>query len=132
MSEVCLGKDYRVDLVIQYKLDERRLLLIELEKAGLPIFTKSGRLRSHVTHAIQQVEDWMQWWLEHPTNIPAALDGSIPPDGLVVIGRNISMDERSKRRLVHLNHNRRVKLITYDDLLDRIEALIERLEAVEK
>jgi hypothetical protein len=132
MSEVRLGSDYRIDLVLQYKLDEKRILLVELEKANLPIFTKMGRLRSHVTHAIQQVEDWLQWWREHPNEIPRALDSSIPPQGLVVIGRNVDLSEGDKRRLVHLNSNRLVKVITYDDLLNRIEALIQSLEALDK
>ncbi|HEY0376413.1 MAG TPA: Shedu immune nuclease family protein [Pyrinomonadaceae bacterium] len=132
LSEVRLGNKYRIDLVIQYKLDEKRILLVELEKASLPIFNKSGRLRSHVTHAIQQVEDWLQWWREQPNEIPKALDSSIPPQGLVVIGRNISLDAQAKRRLLHLNSNRLVKVITYDDLLNRIEALIESLESFGK
>jgi hypothetical protein len=131
MSEVKLGYDYRIDLIIQYKLEDKRLLLVELEKATLPIFTKSGRLRSHVTHAIQQVEDWLQWWHEHPNDIPKTLDGSIPPQGLVVIGRSEQLDDRAKRRLLHLNHNRFVKVITYDDLLDRIESLVESLQSLE-
>jgi hypothetical protein len=131
MSEVRLGSDYRIDLVIQYKLDDKRILLVELERASLPIFTESGRLRSHVTHAIQQVEDWLQWWHEHPNDIPRVLDDSIPPQGLVVIGRSEHLDEQAKRRLLHLNHNRRVKVLTYDDLLERIEGLIENLEALE-
>jgi hypothetical protein len=129
MSEVRLGNKYRIDLVIQYKLDEKRILLVELEKASLPIFNKAGRLRAHVTHAIQQVEDWLQWWREHPNEIPKALDSSIPPQGLVVIGRNINLDEQAKKRLLHLNGNRLVKVITYDDLLSRIEALIQSLES---
>ena len=132
MSEVRLGSEYRADLVLQYKLDEKRILLIELEKANLPIFTKTGRFRSHVTHAIQQVEDWLQWWREHPNEIPKALDSSIPPQGLIVIGRNIDLDEKDKRRLVHLNSNRLVKVITYDDLLTRIEALIQSLVSLDK
>jgi hypothetical protein len=132
MSEVRLGKTYRIDLAIQYKLDEKRILLVELEKASLPIFTNSRRLRSHVTHAIQQVEDWLQWWREHPGEIPKAFDSSIPPQGLVVIGRNIDLDEQDKKRLLHLNSTRLVKVITYDDLLNRIEALIQSLENLDK
>ena len=132
MSEVRLGREYRIDLVIQYKLDDKQMLLVELERANLPIFTKSGRFRSHVTHAVQQVEDWLQWWREHPNEIPKALDSSIPPQGLVVIGRNIDLDEKDKKRLANINSNRLVKVITYDDLLNRIEALIQSLESLDQ
>ncbi|WP_026798415.1 MULTISPECIES: Shedu immune nuclease family protein [Planktothrix] len=128
LSEVRLGKDYRADLLLEYKLSDKRIILVELEKASLPLFNKSGRLRYPVTHAIQQVEDWLRWWREHPDQIPQSLDHSAPLQGLVVIGRSFNMSDDEKRNLVHLNHNRSVKVITYDDLLDRIEALIQNLE----
>ncbi len=130
-AEVQLGQDYRVDLVVQYAFTDKQLLLIELERANLPIFTKKRRPRAEVTHATQQVEDWLRWWRENPSKVPALLDSSIPAEGLVVIGRSANMDEDAKRRLLNLNHNRRVKVITYDDLLDRIENLIINLERAE-
>jgi hypothetical protein len=127
-SEVWLGKKYRIDLAIQYKLDEKKIQLVELERANQEIFTEKGRLRAYATHAIQQVEDWLQWWHENPNDRPKDFDSSILPEGLVVLGRNKNLSDDDKRRLVHLNSTRKVKLITYDDLLDRIESLIENLE----
>lgn len=131
MSEVRLGKQYRIDLILQYSLVSRRIMLIELERSDIPIFTKKGRQRSEVTHAIQQVEDWLRWWKENPSQVPQPLDSSIPVDGLVVIGRSEGMDEDTKRRLLHLNSHRKVKVITYDDLLEQIKALITNLEDAE-
>lgn len=132
MSEVWLGKKYRVDLAIQYKLDEKKIQLVELERANIEIFTKEGRFRSCVTHAIQQVEDWLQWWHENPSERPKEFDSSVLPQGIVVIGRSKNISEEDKKRLLHLNNNRQVKVITYDDLLDRIESLIENLETAEE
>jgi hypothetical protein len=131
-SEVWLGKQYRIDLAIQYTLDEKKIQLVELERANEKLFTEKGRLRSYVNHAIQQVEDWLQWWHENPNDRPKDFDSSILPEGLVVIGRNKNLSEDDRKRLVHLNSTRKVKVITYDDLLDRIESLIENLEDVEK
>ncbi|MCG9967419.1 DUF4263 domain-containing protein [Pelotomaculum terephthalicicum JT] len=131
-TEVRLGKVYRIDLVIQYEFTDKRVMLIELERANLPIFTKRGRLRAKVTDAIQQVEDWLRWWRENPSEIPKPLDSSMPAEGLVVIGRSFNMDEDAKRRLLNLNHNRKVKAITYDDLLDRLRNLIGALESTER
>lgn len=37
------------------------ILFIELGKADLPIFMEVRTFHSHVTHAIQQVEDWLLW-----------------------------------------------------------------------
>jgi hypothetical protein len=128
-SEIKLGEKYKVDLIIEYKINNKRILLVELEKANLQLFTKSGRLRAHVTHAIQQVEDWLRWWQENSNaESNKLLDTSIHPEGLVVIGRGKDLSEEDSRRLLHLNSNRRVKVITYDDLLDNLENLILNLE----
>jgi len=127
-SELRLGSQYRVDLVLQYPTADRRTLLVELEAPGKELFTRAGRIKAPITHALQQVEDWLRWWEENPTDIPAGLDRGVPPDGLVIAGRNRLLSEEEKRRLVHLNQNRRVKLLTYDDLLDRLEEMIRNME----
>ena len=128
LSEVALGRDYRIDLVIQSDLVAKRLQFIELESANKPIFTKMGRPRAGVTHAIQQVEDWIRWWREHPKSTPRQLDSAIDPDGMVVIGRDCEMSSDDRRRLASLNSCRRVQVLTYDDLLRQLEALLEHLE----
>lgn len=130
LSEVKLGNSYRVDLIMQYEQNDRHTMLIELERPSLPIFTKKGRLRSHVIHSIQQVEDWLRWWHEHATEIPSVLDRTVPPEGLVVIGRSIDLSEDDQRRLLHLNANRRVKVITYDDLSNRLESIVIALDNI--
>jgi hypothetical protein len=132
MSEVRLGAAYRIDLVLQYMLSDKQVRLIELERATHAIFTRSGRLRSDVVHAIQQVEDWLRWWREHPDEVPPPLDATLPPSGLVVVGRNIDMSNDDRRRLQHLNATREVKVITYDDLLDQIRQLITILGRLEE
>ena len=129
-SEVRLGKQYRIDLVIQSDLAIKRLQFIELEASNKAIFTKSGRPRAEVTHALQQVEDWLRWWREHPTSVPPGLDATIDPDGLVVMGRDIGMTADDRRRLASLNAGRSVQLVTYDDLLRQMESLMEHLERV--
>jgi hypothetical protein len=131
-TEVRLGNDYRVDLLIQYEYSDKRILLIELERADISIFTQKGRPRAQVTHSIQQVEDWLRWWRENPSKVPDGLDGSVPVEGLVVIGRSADMTEDDRRRLLGLNHTRLVQVITYDDLLDRIRSLIVTLEQNEE
>lgn len=83
-------------------------------------------------HALQQVEDWLRWWYEHPNELPHEIDANIPPEGLVVIGRRLSMPDDEKRRLLHLNANRKVKVITYDDLAERLELLIASLSSGNK
>ena len=62
---------------------------------------------------------------------PKGLDATIPVEGLVVIGRNRDLTDQDKRRLLHLNNTRDVKLITYDGLLEKLEILIQNLESLE-
>jgi hypothetical protein len=114
----------RVDLVIQYGLPDRRIALVEPERASHAIFTRKGRLRAHIGHAVQQVEDWMRWWREHPSEVPEPFDASIPIEGLVVVGRSRDLSDDDQRRLLHINSGQRVKIVTYDDLLERLEQLI--------
>ena len=71
------------------------------------------------------------WWRENPSKIPHPFDPTVPVEGLVVIGRSVEMDDDSKRRLLSLNHNRLIKVITYDDLLERVKSLIANLETSE-
>jgi hypothetical protein len=128
MTEVCLAKDYRIDLVLQYSESDRRILVVELEPPSLRLFNKAGRWDSKVTHAIQQVQDWMRWWREHPSDVPAPLDPMIPLHGLVVVGRDKDLDDAAKRRLLHNNHHfHDLQVITYDDLLRRLQRLMSAL-----
>jgi hypothetical protein len=48
---------------------------------------------------------------------------------LVVISRSAGMSEDDRRRLLNLNYNRRVQLITYDDLVTRIEQTVIAITA---
>jgi Domain of unknown function (DUF4263) len=130
-TEVRLGEDFRADLILQYELADKRVTLVELESSSHVVFTKKGRTRAEVTHALQQVEDWLRWWRENPNKIPHPFDPSVPVEGLVVIGRSVQMDDDSRRRLLNLNHNRLVKVITYDDLLERVKNLIANVESSE-
>jgi hypothetical protein len=127
-SELWLRKQYRVDLVLRTSESTRRLVLIELERAGARLLTRAHRPTAKLTHATQQVEDWLRWWDENPQLIPSPFEGSVRPDGWVIMGRSLSLNQEDRRRLASLNANRRVKVLTYDDLLDQLQALIEGLD----
>jgi hypothetical protein len=127
-SEVWLGKSYRMDLVLQYTESDRRILLVELEPPTLPLFTGRGRWNAKITHAIQQVQDWMRWWREHPQEVPAPFDATIPVKGLIIAGRDRNLGESAKRRLLHNNHQfHDLSVVTYDDLLRRLDRLMSSL-----
>ncbi|WP_170065452.1 Shedu immune nuclease family protein [Abditibacterium utsteinense] len=134
-SEVSLMKEtrkspkFRVDIIVQYSGVEKQVSLIELERANIPIFTEHGDLRREVNHALRQVEDWLMWWRENPALVPKPFDCRLPVEGLVVIGRSIDLTDEEKRRLLHRNSHSKIKILTYDDLLDRIEELIHKFQS---
>ena len=125
-SEVCIGR-YRADLVIRYEQMDKRVLLIELERHDDLIFKRSNRLRDKVNHASQQVEDWIAAVRNQVTPMPDWLDKSYVTEGAVVIGRSKDLTRVQRDTLFNINTNRIVKIITYDDLLERLNNLIGTL-----
>lgn len=130
-SEVTIG-GYRADLVLRYEQVDKRVLLIELERQTDRIFNKENRLRHKVVHAAQQVDDWIAEIRRNASGMPSWLDRSYTPEGVVVIGRSSDLTETQRELLFQINSNRLVKVITYDDLLERLKRLINTLENTTK
>lgn len=124
--EVVIGK-YRADIVLRYEQVDKKAVLIELERHSDKIFTKSNRLRKKVTHASQQVEDWINEIRLDSENIPNWLKSQYNPEGFVVIGRSKYLSIEQKQILKTINSNRVVKILTYDDLLVRLKNLMNML-----
>ncbi|WP_205896332.1 Shedu anti-phage system protein SduA domain-containing protein [Pseudomonas viridiflava] len=124
--EVPIG-NFRADMVLQYEQSHRRVLLVELERHLDQIFKKDNRLRSKVTHASQQVEDWIGEIRSGKNNIPDWLKREYVVEGAVVIGRSKNLTVSQKDTLRVINTNRIVKIMTYDDLLEQMMRLISIL-----
>lgn len=126
-SEVRVGR-YRADLVLRYEQSDKRVLLVELERDDDKIFKKNNRLVDKVAHATQQIEDWIAQIRGNAPEMPAWLKGEYLPAGLVVIGRSTQLTIEQKEALFSINSNRLVKIVTYDDLLERLNRLIVSME----
>lgn len=126
-SEVRVGS-FRADLVLRYKQSDKRVLLIELELDDDKIFKKNNRLFDKINHAAQQIEDWITEIKRNSDAMPPWLRGEYDAAGLVVVGRSQQLTEDQKQTLFNLNANRSVKILTYDDLLERLNRLIGSLE----
>lgn len=127
-SEVRVGR-YRADLVLRYEQSDKRVLLVELERDDDKIFKKNNRLMDKVAHASQQVEDWITKIRGNAPEMPEWLKGEYLPAGLVVIGRSTQLTIEQKETLFNINSNRLVKIVTYDDLLERLNRLIVSMES---
>lgn len=123
-SEVSLDGKYFVDLLVKRDGFLPRVWLIELEQANHRIITQGGQETKEVTHAVQQVSDWLRWWRSHSDHPLVSPTGSVEPKGVVIIGRSSQLTAEDRLRLLHNNQNRNVEVISYDELLDKFGAFI--------
>jgi len=123
-SEVWFGRGYRADLVLRANRALPTVRLIELERPNHRLFTKDLHETAMVTHAVQQVNDWVRYCRQNPDDPVIAASGGVSPDGVVIIGRSRYLNEKEREVLAHNNQGRDVKVITFDELLDDFGTLI--------
>ena len=102
--------------------------LVEIEKSSHPLFTRKGDPRAELTHAEQQVLDWLDWVDRHIEYARRELP-LLRPTGYVVIGRdqNLPNDGRERLRRRNLAFQGALQILTYDDLLSRARRLVTLL-----
>ncbi|HSS98794.1 MAG TPA: Shedu immune nuclease family protein [Terriglobales bacterium] len=106
-------------------------LLVEIEAPIRELFRKDGQQREELTHAINQIADWIQYIADnkHKVEEELGLAGiSTNPRILVVIGRSSSLTEENRRKLVTLQATQnKLRILTYDDLIAIARATLGRL-----
>jgi hypothetical protein len=123
-SEIWFGPSYRADFVLRAYRALPTVRLVELERASHRLFTKDLHETAEVTHAVQQVSDWIRYCRQNPDDPVIAASHGVSPDGIVIIGRSRHLSEKGRDVLAHNNQGRDVKVITYDELLDDFGTLI--------
>lgn len=127
IPKVRLGSDFTTDFVIQ--LDKRSYILVELERPSHRLFTRDGNPTSELTHAQRQVEDWRQWVAENLHYARHSMPDILEPECWVIIGRHSSLDETTIRSLSRKNEElHRIRIKTYDDLLDTAKRHVRNLQ----
>jgi hypothetical protein len=110
-------------------------LLVEIEKSTASLFLTKGSMEGDTSrelkHAQNQVVDWKRYLEDNLSTVQRelGLSGiSANPRSLIVIGRSHSLTEENRRKLVTMeNENPKVKILTYDDVLENTKAVIENL-----
>lgn len=105
-------------------------LLVELERATAPLFTRKGDLSSELNHAVGQILDWTRYIQDNRSTVEKelGLPGiSSTPRGLVVIGRSKSLSEGNRNKLRVRASDSRIEILTYDDLCEKFRALVGNL-----
>ena len=112
---------------------QQELILIELERTTTRLMKKDGGLAAPLSHAFDQVRDWLHLVREHRLSVLDSLNidknevGSVR--GVVIAGRHSGYNEMHLLRLKSA-YRGEVTLLTYDDLLLSLDALIRRMDAL--
>ena len=137
--EYDLFGDFTVDLVVG---DSRshNFLFVEFEDAKrFSIFGKTGRRAApdwanRIEHGISQVIDWFWKLSDHGHTVDFELrfgSREIRAHGLVIVGRNMDMSSRERKRLQWrqefvLCDSKHIEVTTYDDLIEDLKFRLQR------
>jgi len=80
-------------------------LLVEIEAPVRELFRRDGQQREELTHAINQIADWIQYIGNNKQKVETELGLvgiSTNPRSLVIIGRSASLTDDNRRKLVTL------------------------------
>jgi hypothetical protein len=106
-------------------------LLVEIEAPYRELFRKDGQQREELTHAINQIMDWIQYIGKNKQKVEdeLTLTGiSTNPRTLVVIGRSGSLTNENRTKLATLQaQQNKLRILTYDDLFAAARANLERI-----
>ena len=112
---------------------QKELVLIEIEKANTNLLLKKGGVAAPLTHAFDQVNDWLHKVDEHRLAILDSLEIDkeliSTVKGVVIAGREEGYDAKYLRRLKGTDLGR-ITFLTYDDLLSSLDALIRGMSAL--
>ncbi len=128
-----LGTEYICDFLVEdlFAVDFK-YTFVEIEPASTDLFRKNNRemreFRSRVNHGLSQLRDWEIWIRENVEILKADFPQFDQACFILVIGRSKDLSVEQKKIIV--NENARSKsftILTYDDLEQRLEELINKL-----
>lgn len=128
-SKLHLGSQHATDFChIRVDSPGAKWHLIEIEKPGDRLFTKSGNPSSKLTHAMKQLYDWESWFIEErdyvlrhfPHKTLMNEHGLIPESELqLVIGRRSELGD-NERKLMQRLTSRPIMIMTFDRLAEQV------------
>jgi hypothetical protein len=106
-------------------------LLVEIEAPIRELFRKDGQQRQELTHAINQITDWVQHIQANKQKVEeeTGLAGiSTNPRILVVIGRRESLSDENRRKIESLQaQQNKLRIMTYDDVILNAKESLSRI-----
>jgi hypothetical protein len=103
--------------------------LVEIERSSHKLFRQNGDPTSALIHAEQQVLDWLSSCDHNSAYAREGLPLVQRPVGFVVIGRSGDLRDEDRKRLIrrNLTFEGHLQVLTFDDLLERGQRLVEFL-----
>lgn len=125
-----LGGELKVDFMIESKaVYGRKYIIVEIKKPTDKLYTRKGDQTAILTHARQQVEDTLRWINENKEFLNRRLSDISSTSGIVIIGRNRTLNSEDRKRLIQTNKNiQAYQIKTYDEILEENKALIENIK----
>ena len=104
---------------------------MEIEAPHRELFRQDGHPRHEITHAIDQINDWLAHLADHRTDIESKYEMrgiSASPRGLVVIGRSSRLTDDNRRKIATIQERQpRLRIMTYDDVIANARAVFEKI-----
>ncbi len=129
---------FKPAILTRYKADfavltsQSELLLIEIEKPELKLMKSDGGVGAELSHAYDQVSDWLSVAEEHRHAFLTEMGITRPVvriRGVVIAGRDGKYDSQ-KLNKIKSRVRERTTFYTYDDLLFGMISLIRKLDAL--
>lgn len=129
-----LGDDFITDFVFASTLDQGiKYTFVEIERVSMSVFTQKGEITSDFKHADKQTLDWDVWLEQNKDYLSRKLQGLETPNFLLIAGRSTSFNDNNRALLRAWNRRQsNMEFLTYDDVLYKLNELIENLDNEEK
>lgn len=127
--KMALGSEYKTDFVFLIQgLQGPEHVFVEIEDPGKPVVTQAGHFSAEFTQAKDQLLLWETWVTNNHAYLRAHLPGLNKPSFHLVMGRNSRLDAASRAKLQNDFAGTTRRFSTYDDIADRLEQILSRLE----
>jgi len=131
MPKKSFGGEHFPDFLLL--LHDSNYLIVEIEKPGDRLFNKEGDPTGELSHAQQQIRDYLKWAIEWKEFLRKRDCPNISTDnarGLVVIGKssNLTTDELGKLENLNAEVRSRYEIKIYDRILADNEAILANLK----
>ncbi len=110
------------------RTNDNGYIIVEIETPSKTLVTQNYQLSSHATHAISQVLQYQEYLRTHACEASRSFPAFSHPAGLVVVGREETLDAGQKAVLRLENLSRRdITIVGFDTLANSAKAVTSNL-----